>query len=407
MQKETIVLDTNVLLDYPNIIESEDYKFIIPAISLKELDDLKRKRSDLAYSARTAIKTILKNFNTVEVDFTGYEISTNDEKIIEIAKQANKLYTEDALMTVLAIKQNISVFNPAEYYNHENYQGYVEHEISEQKEEELLEDFYGETGSKVSIKVDVVEEVVGYVDPKEYLILRHENQEKIYKKVDDNFFKRKVVREVKVTDKKSLKPKDIYQQTALISAMDEDVPMTIIDGPVGSGKTLLALAAALSLINSGKHRNIYVVRPPLGIDSRFDIGFLPGSMEDKMNPWIGGILSNLEFMYGEAQAKEVFDSYFRHFPVNMAQGYSIHESVVIVDEVQLLSINVLKQIISRVAESSKLILLGDEAQTYNIVAKNELGFKKLKSLLPNKDMEYIKLNKVYRGKLAELSLLLS
>lgn len=406
MNKERIVLDTNVLLDYPEIITSPDYKFIIPAISLKELDDLKRRKQDLAYSARTAIKTILKNLDIIEIDFTGYEISTNDEKIIEIAKKANQLYTEDALMTVLALKQGISVFNPAEYYNHQDYLGYVEHGISE-KEEELLEDFYGETGSKVSIKVDVAEEVVGYVSPSEYLILRHETQEKIYKKVDENTFKRKIIREVKVTDKKSLKPKDIYQQTALVSAMDEDVPMTIIDGPVGSGKTLLALAAALSLINSGKHRNIYVVRPPLGIDSRFDIGFLPGDLSDKMNPWIGGILSNLEFMYGEAQAKEVFDSYFKHFPVNMAQGYSIHESVVIVDEVQLLSINVLKQIISRVAESSKLILLGDEAQTYNIIAKNELGFKKLKSLLPNKDVEYIRLNKVYRGKLAELSLLLS
>ena len=83
------------------------------------------------------IKTILKHLDTIEVDFTGYEVSTNDEKIIEIAKNANQLYTEDALMTVLALKQGIPVFNPEEYYNHQEYFGYVEHEISE-KEEELL-----------------------------------------------------------------------------------------------------------------------------------------------------------------------------------------------------------------------------------------------------------------------------
>ena len=150
-------------------------------------------------------------------------------------------------------------------------------------------------------------------------------------------------------------------------------------------------------------KNIYVTRAPLGIDQRYEVGYLKGDLNEKLSPWVGGIKSNLSFFYKHG-ADEVFEDKFKHFPVNSAQGYSIHDSVLIVDEAQLLSIDVLKQVISRVADDSKLIVIGDEDQQYNVVPRAESGFRKLKKLLPNKDLEYVRLRNIYRGPLAKLAL---
>lgn len=212
---------------------------------------------------------------------------------------------------------------------------------------------------------------------------------------------------VKIQSGREFSARDAYQALALASIMGhKEAPsaaMTVIEGPVGSGKTLLALMGALHLVmdKDSPQDRIFITRPPVGIDQRYDVGFLPGDIEEKLNPWVGGIISNLEFIFN-GNAEKVFEQHFKHFPVNMAQGYSIHNAVVIVDEAQLLSRNLLRQLATRIAAGSKLILLCDAGQNYGVVPRHDMGVLRLKRKLPTQQVEWITLKDVQRSDLTEL-----
>ena len=416
MSKPIVVVDTNILLEAPEILDNEGISFIIPFTVLKELDNLKRK-PQLKFAARLAIRAIKRSLDKNNVAVTDSELdeSVNDDKIIKTALESGgELYTEDVAMQLKAKAKGVRVFDPLELENG-RYKGYHILDLREFNGEGtiLYEQVYKEAGfnKKASIPVKLIEKMLPVIPaPNEYLVVKYsKNQEgavgeALYKlDTDGLIFRRKIMKSVAVSDNSRISPRDLQQELALLSATDINVPATIIDGAVGTGKTLLAVSAALYLKKKHNLRHIYVTRPPVGVDSRFELGFLPGNLEEKMNPWLGGIISNLEYMFGDG-AENVFKNNFTHFPVNMAQGYSIHKSVLIVDEAQLLSVDILKQILSRVAEGSKLIILGDEKQNYGVVPRAEMGLRKIKKLLPLEGLEYIYLDKIYRGPLAEISL---
>jgi len=414
MKKPIVVVDTNILLEEPEILDNEHIHFVIPFTVLKELDDLKR-RPQLRFSARKAIRALSRHMNNIEIYGQEIDDSINDDKIINAAKTVEgELYTEDVAMRLKAKANGVRVFDPLEIDNG-SYTGYHIIDLADFNGEgtRLYEEIYkgGGFAKKTSIPLQLVEGMLSALPkPSEYLVVRYpKNQEgdvgeAIYKlDSEGKIFRRKIMKSVSVSDNTRITPRDTLQEIALLSATDISVPATIIDGAVGTGKTLLAISAALNLKKKHGFRHIYVTRPPVGVDSRFELGFLPGNIEEKMNPWLGGILSNLEFLFGEG-AEGVFKEHFVHFPVNMAQGYSIHKSVLIVDEAQLLSIDILRQILSRLADGSKLIILGDEKQSYGVVPRSEMGLRKLKKLLPVDGVEYVYLDKIYRGKLAEISL---
>lgn len=418
MGKKKVVFDTNVLLEDPALLLDDTIEPIIPMTVLEELDDLKR-RPNLAYAARKAIRTI--NENRERINILGVEsfddASTNDNVIIKVAKESGAiLYTEDVSMRVKASALDIDVHNPITLdIDRDDYTGYTLIDLDDYNGEgtKLYNEIYAHAGfdKRVSIPIELVASMTDKLpNEMEYLVIRYtknqegERGEAIYKlDAKNNIFRRKVQKSIPVSDNQRFAVRDFAQEIALISAINLDVPATIIDGAVGTGKSLLAVSAALYLKNSKNLRNIYVTRPPTGIDNRFELGFLPGNIEEKMNPWLGGILSNLEYLFGTG-AESVFKDSFVHFPINMAQGYSLHKSILIVDEAQLMSISLMKQILSRVADGSKLIILGDENQNYGIVPRAEMGLRRLKSLLPIDGVEYVKLDKIYRGKLAEVSL---
>lgn len=414
MSKPIVVVDTNILLEEPEILDNEHIQFVIPFTVLKELDDLKR-RPQLKFSARQAIRALNRHMDELIIHGQGIDESINDDKIIKSAQEVGgELYTEDVAMKLKAQANDVKVFDPFEIDNG-GYTGYHILNLLDFNGEgtRVYEEVYKDGGfaKKTSIPLSLVADMLPAI-PKEseYLVVKYpKNQggdvgEAIYKlDSEGKFFRRKVMKSVAVSDNSRLSPRDTLQEIALISATDLSVPATVIDGAVGTGKTLLALSAALNLKKKHGLRHIYVTRPPVGVDSRFELGFLPGNIEEKMNPWLGGILSNLEFLFGEG-AEGVFKEHFVHFPVNMAQGYSIHKSVLIVDEAQLLSTDILRQILSRLADDSKLIILGDEKQSYGVVPRSEMGLRKLKKLFPIEGIEYVYLDKIYRGKLAEISL---
>jgi len=201
-------------------------------------------------------------------------------------------------------------------------------------------------------------------------------------------------------------PLDIYQKCAVYSMVN--APASLITGRFGSGKTLLAVATALSLTN----KKIFITRPPIGISSDYDIGFLPGSKDEKMVEWAGGFLSALNFLYRNSKGENydsiknrLFFEKFEIIPLNMIQGVSILEGeVLIVDEVQLVTREYMSMILSRMSEGSKLFLLGDINQTYSTIDREKSGLHKLTKILPHPALASVELKAIYRNSLTELAI---
>ncbi|WAJ70773.1 PhoH family protein [Catenovulum adriaticum] len=164
-----------------------------------------------------------------------------------------------------------------------------------------------------------------------------------------------------------ISPKNFHQAMALDSLLDTNIDLTLLTGPAGSGKTLLALAAALEMVvEKGIYEKIIVTRNTPEIAE--SIGFLPGTEEEKMAPWLGAINDALDFLHRHDECR---DSSMRYImekaniqfkSVNFMRGRSIQKSVVILDECQNMTSQQLKTIITRAGEGTKLICCGNLAQ---------------------------------------------
>jgi PhoH-like ATPase len=246
----------------------------------------------------------------------------------------------------------------------ESYSGTIEHLI-----DDTLVDYFHE-GQEV------------YLDEKE--ITLHPNQCVLFRS-NQNSKKTALARFIdydtpiqKVSSNKrgmwGVKPKNKEQIFASELLMDETVPIVSLVGPAGSGKTLLAIAAGLEqTLSKGLYNKLVISRPvqPVGKD----IGFLPGTVEEKMNPWLAPIRDNLEFLmsysYSKRDSYETLDTYIQSGVIEVEaltyiRGRSIANAYIIIDESQNLTAHELKTIITRVGENTKIILTGDVEQIDNL-----------------------------------------
>ena len=166
-----------------------------------------------------------------------------------------------------------------------------------------------------------------------------------------------------------LKPRNKEQMFGLNILMDPNIPIITMTGKAGCGKTLLAIATGLEQImeENKRYKKLVVSRPvqPVGKD----IGFLPGTLEEKMSPWLMPIQDNLEFLLGDN--KETIELLYENGTIEVEaltyiRGRSISNAFIIIDEAQNLSIHELKTIITRVGENTKIILTGDIEQIDNV-----------------------------------------
>lgn len=176
-----------------------------------------------------------------------------------------------------------------------------------------------------------------------------------------------------------LSPRNKEQNFALDLLLDDKVKLVTLVGAAGCGKTLIALAAGLQMTlgNNPKYDKLVVTRPiePLGRD----IGYLPGTMEEKMAPWIAPIRDNLDFLFGAKKGKTgrertpdgkrdpYVDMLFEEGKIEIEavtyiRGRSIPNAYILIDEAQNLTIHQLKTIITRSGENTKIVLAGDIQQ---------------------------------------------
>jgi len=166
-----------------------------------------------------------------------------------------------------------------------------------------------------------------------------------------------------------IKARNKEQSFALDLLMNPEIPLVSIVGKAGCGKTMLAIAAGLeqTIGIDNKYSRLIVSRPvqPMGKD----IGFLPGTLEEKMSPWLRPIQDNLQFLMGND--KITLDMYMQKGVIEVEaityiRGRSISNAYIIIDEAQNLSMHEIKTIITRVGENSKVVLTGDIEQIDNV-----------------------------------------
>ena len=164
-----------------------------------------------------------------------------------------------------------------------------------------------------------------------------------------------------------LKPRDIHQSLALFALLDPDIHLVNLTGAAGSGKTILALAAAIEqTMVSKRYRRIIATRSVQGLDE--DIGFLPGTEAEKMEPWLGAITDNLEALHMDDECTHGSVDYIlskvplQFKSLNYIRGRSFQQSLILIDECQNLTPHQMKTIITRAGAGSKVVCLGNLAQ---------------------------------------------
>ncbi|BCV67898.1 MULTISPECIES: PhoH family protein [Shewanella] len=207
-----------------------------------------------------------------------------------------------------------------------------------------------------------------------------------------------------------VRPKNIYQGMALQALMDPDIDLVILTGPAGCGKTLLAMAAALELV---VERNLYdkVIVTRNTPEIAESIGFLPGTEEEKMAPWLAAITDTLEVLHKHdvnpsGSLNYIMEKANIQFKsINFMRGRSIQNSVVLLDECQNLTASQLKTMITRMGEGTKLICCGNLSQIdSNYLTAVTSGLTYMVERFKNfEGSANIYLNGVVRSRLAEFA----
>lgn len=233
--------------------------------------------------------------------------------------------------------------------------------------------------------------------------------------------------------KAPIKPRNKEQAMLLATLLDPRVAVQIVSGKAGTGKTLLALAAAMAQVEAGLYEKIILTRPMSQVGSR-DLGTLPGTLEEKFAPFLLNYASNIEQLLkvpsgkhdtGKKQAglskqqhpvetvnglKGPMLDFFQWYrvemvPLQLLRGASFSNAFIIADEVQVLDHHEMLTLGTRVAQGSKLILMGDLAQRDEKIAREQTGLHKIIHDLRMNESSLtacIELVKVERGPVAEL-----
>ena len=178
-----------------------------------------------------------------------------------------------------------------------------------------------------------------------------------------------------------------------------DSTITLLAGSAGSGKTLLACQIGLEKLFMRDVDKVIITRPTV---SKEEIGFLPGDLREKMDPWVQPIYQNMYLLYDKEKVeKYISDGFIEIVPVSFMRGRTFVNSVVIVDEAQNVTHEQMEMIVTRIGKGSKMIICGDDNQV-DLKQKRDSGFKFLYSASKKvKNLEAISLKQNHRDPIVE------
>ncbi|NLP14129.1 MAG: PhoH family protein [Clostridium sp.] len=408
--KKTFVLDTNVLLQTPYALYSfGENDIVIPEVVLEELDKFKKDNTELGANARHAARILdeirtkgnlnkgvkLKNGGILRVELNcsniklpeSWDESNNDNKILKVCKGLQEqgenvfLVTKDIFERIKAdilgvVAQDFFAEQVPVY--DEQYKGRLDVYTTEEK----LNEFYAkgflssEDVSCFNADCDKMESPLLVIN--QFLIIHSFTNEKHTalgrfdgKGIVPLFFLQE--RPFGVAPRNAGQK---FMQEALMTDADK-APLVIIKGPAGTAKTFYSLAVGLHkiMIEQRKlYRKILVCRPNVRLDE--DIGFLPGSEQDKIAPFLRPVIDNLEVLIdndenerysSEKELRDKVDELFDRKIINaeaiaFIRGRSIVKQWIIIDEAQNLTPKQVKGIITRAGVGTKIVLIGDPEQ---------------------------------------------
>jgi phosphate starvation-inducible PhoH-like protein len=175
--------------------------------------------------------------------------------------------------------------------------------------------------------------------------------------------------------------------------------LTLLSGAAGSGKTLLACQIGLEKLFMREVDKLIITRPTV---SKEEIGFLPGDLREKMDPWVQPIYQNMFLLYDKMKVEELIkEGKIEIVPVSFMRGRTFVDSIIIVDEAQNVTHEQMEMIVTRIGKGSKMIICGDDAQV-DLKQKRDSGFKFLYTAAKKiKKIEAISLKQNHRDPLVE------
>jgi PhoH-like ATPase len=389
--RRTFVIDTSVLLSDPRAIHRfAEHDVVLPVVVVTELE-AKRHHAELGYFARSALRALddlrIKHGRLdapipigadggslrVELNHTdpqvlpaGFRLGDNDTRILSVA--AN-LASEGLDVTVVSkdlpmrVKAS-AVGLRAEEYRHElavdsGWTGMREISVTDEQMATLYD---GSDVELAALSAEVVAEAAPLLCHTGLVV--HGGTGSALGRVTTD----KQVRLVRGDqDLFGVHGRSAEQRVAIDLLLDDEIGIVSLGGRAGTGKSALALCAGLeAVLERRQHRKIIVFRPLYAVGGQ-ELGYLPGSESEKMNPWAQAVFDTLGALVSPNVLDEVIErDMLEVLPLTHIRGRSLHDAFVIVDEAQSLERNVLLTVLSRIGQSSRVVLTHDVAQRDNL-----------------------------------------
>lgn len=434
-QNTKVVLDTNVILfDALAVTKFHNADIYIPISVIEEIDRFKRDLGENGKNARHFSRFVdmlrdkgklaegvsfdetskSKMFVQIDIEIGGLpdELDSQkaDNRILGTAMYLQKKYPTE---TITLVTKDINLRIKADVFG-------IEAKDYEPNSVGSNEDYY--TGrSEIDVDSSVIDrfyELKKVTAPENsqllangYVVLKDKNNPNHsaigrYIKEEDH-----IVPLISPTDSIwGIHPRNVEQSFALDALLNDDILFVSLIGKAGTGKTLMALAAGLyKTLDEGRFQRLLVSRPifPMGRD----IGYLPGDVEQKLNPWMQPIFDNVEYLMGAdkkaaGRAQELINQGMLNIePLTYIRGRSIPNQYLIVDEAQNLTPHEIKTIVTRAGEGTKVVLTGDRYQIDNpyVDAANSGLSYSVERFKGHSIAAHVTLSKGERSDLAELA----
>ena len=428
--RKNYILDANILIHDPKSVFSfADNTVVIPIGVISEIDRFKKEMTDRGFNARAVVR-LLDSLRTGQSLARGVPLenggilrvycepelllsSSRTDGDIDILRVAQELRKSEPDVPVIIVTKdiNLRIRADAAGLRAEDYES----------DRVLLADVYsGQRTFAVSAEQLEAFRHGGQMDvpadnitPNEYILLTSANgtHRSALARADVDAGRLIALREAK-TGLLGIKPRNKEQYYAIDALLDERIELVTLMGKAGTGKTLLAIAAAMhSVIRQKRYRAALVARPifPLGRD----LGYLPGDVGQKLEPWMKPIVDNIEFIMDTGgpikdhsdAAGLIASGLIEIQPLTYIRGRSISNRYVIIDEAQNLTPLEVKTVMTRISQAAKIVFTGDPYQIDNpYVDGNSNGFTYLVNRFRGQpSAAHIELHKGERSQLAELA----
>lgn len=428
----TYVLDTCVLLADPHSpLRFDEHDVVLPLVVVEELDRMKTRMDEVGANARSAIRLLeelgasrsggmrdpvaLPGGGSLRIELNGIvsdrlptvlDPSTPDHRILATCLNLSErtdavLVTKDASLRIKGAQLGVIVqdYRADTAQVDQLHSGVVEHQVDGETIDRLFDDG--------KLEIEGIEAPVN-----EFVVLRSGTSRSALARVIQA--EPHVVVERMPTHVRAfgVEPKNLRQTVALHQLLDPDIPAVSLMGMAGTGKTFLALAAALEqVLEQDRYRRVSVYRPLVAV-GRQEVGYLPGDLSEKLAPWMAAVHDNLYALFSDAGvdgAKGAIDELVDRGELEMAavtylRGRSITGEFVIIDEAQNLELSTLKVILTRMSRDSKVVFCGDLSQVDNPYISPYGGMAALIEKFKDSNLfAHVTLERSVRSPLAEMA----